>query len=219
MKVVYCMCGLGSDERIFSKLEWSDHTEVHYLKWLIPEKNENLSHYAGRMTTQIRHPEPVLIGVSFGGMMSLEITKLLSVDKLILISSIRNSREVPGWMRFSGKLKLDYLIPKGKLHDLRPLKLFSPVENYFLGAATPEEKQLAHEYREKVNPDYLKWSIHHILNWQNNWQPPAVYHLHGANDKIFPVTNLSPTHIIQNAGHFMVFQRAAEVSKILKEII
>ncbi|MBX3253398.1 MAG: alpha/beta hydrolase [Chitinophagaceae bacterium] len=220
MKTVYCICGLGSDERIFSKLEWGSDVEVYYLKWLLPQKNESVTHYAQRMAAQIKHPAPVLVGVSFGGMMSIEICKIIAVKKLILISSISSSKQIPAWMRICGKLKLDYLIPKGKLHDLRPLKLFSPVENYFLGASTEEEKKLAHEFREKVNPDYLKWSVHTILNWQNNWQPAVtVYHLHGSNDKIFPLTNVQPTHTIAGAGHFMVFQRPGEVSGMLKEMI
>lgn len=215
---MYCLCGLGSDERIFSKLEWQQ-AEVHYLKWLMPEKDESISHYAGRMAEQIEHPNPVLIGVSFGGMMSIEIAKLIPVEKVILISSISNSKQMPLWMRACGKLKLDYLIPKGKLHDLRPLKLFSPVENYFLGANTEEEKKLANEYREKVDPNYLKWSIHTILNWQNDWQPASIYHLHGTNDKIFPAAKLTPTHTVNKAGHFMVFQYPRDVSEILKKIV
>lgn len=218
MKQVYCLCGLGSDERIFSKLEWPE-VEVYYLKWLMPEKDESLSHYAGRMAEQIQHPEPILIGVSFGGMMCIEIAKMMPVDKVILISSISNSSQLPKWMRTCGKLRLDYLIPKGKLHDIRPLRLFSPVENYFLGATTEEEKRLAHEYREKVDPDYLKWSIHHILNWDNNWQPPQIYHVHGRKDKIFPPTKLRPTHVVDDAGHFLVFQQPKAVSKILREIL
>lgn len=218
MKQVYCLCGLGSDARIFSKLEWPE-VEVHYLKWLMPEKDESLGHYAGRMAEQIQHPTPVLIGVSFGGMMCIEIAKSIPVDKVILISSISNSSQLPRWMRTFGKFRLDYLIPKGKLHDIRPLRLFSPVENYFLGAVTEEEKKLAHEYREKVDPDYLKWSIRHILNWDNNWQPPKIYHVHGRKDRIFPPNKLRPTHVVDDAGHFLVFQQPKAVSKILRDII
>lgn len=215
---MYCICGLGSDERIFSKLEWSG-VAVHYLQWLMPHKEEPIAVYAQRMAAQIKHPNPVLVGVSFGGIMGIEIAKIITVEKLILISSIPRFQHLPTWMRACGTLKLDYLIPSGKLHDIRPLKLFSPVENYFLGANTTEEKKLAHEYREKVDPHYLKWSVNAILNWKNQWQPANFYHLHGSADKIFPVKNLHPTHIIPGAGHFLVYQQAEVVSKILKKII
>ncbi|MGN6492942.1 MAG: alpha/beta fold hydrolase [Agriterribacter sp.] len=218
MKSVYCICGLGSDERIFSKLNWFG-ANVQYLHWLMPEPDESLSAYAARMSQQIEGDDITLIGVSFGGIMSIEIAKLRKINKVILISSIPTHREMPTWMKTCGRLKLDFLVPRKQLHSLRPMKLLTPVENYFLGAATEEEKKLANEYREKVDPHYLKWSIHHILNWKNDWVPENCYHLHGSNDKIFPHSRLNATHVIEGAGHFLVFQRADEVSKILKEII
>lgn len=218
MKSVYCICGLGSDERIFSKLNWFG-ADVHYVHWLLPEPGETLANYALRMSEQIRGDNITLIGVSFGGIMSIEIAKLIKIDKVILISSIPTFREMPAWMKTCGRLKLDSLIPGKQLHSLRPMKLLTPVENYFLGASTEEEKKLANEYREKVNPDYLKWSIHNILNWRNDWIPEKIYHLHGSNDKIFPHSKLKPTHVIPGAGHFLVYQNADEVSEILREII
>lgn len=219
MKTVYCICGLGSDERIFSRLSWGDNIKVHYLNWLIPETNESLPGYAKRMSEQITDENPVLIGVSFGGIMSIEIAKIIAAEKVILISSVKSRYELPPWMKTSGKAKLDTLIPQGRLHSIRPLKLFSPIENYFLGVAGAAEKKLANEYRKNVHPYYLKWSIHQILNWKNEWLPPNLYHLHGTTDKIFPVSYVKPTHTLQSAGHFMVYQHFTKVSAILQEII
>ncbi len=44
--------------------------------------------YAKRMAAQINEPNPVLMGLSFGGIMCIEIAKQIAVDKVILISSI-----------------------------------------------------------------------------------------------------------------------------------
>jgi len=218
LKTIYCICGLGSDERIFSKLNWGGKN-VHYLQWLMPFRGEDLTAYARRMSERITEKDPILVGVSFGGILSIEIAKLIAIQKIILISSVKTHHEMPRWMKASGKLNLDAIIPKGRLHDVRPLKLFSPVENYFLGAVTEEEKNLAHEYRKNVNPVYLKWAIHQILNWKNEWISENLFHLHGANDKIFPCSLVDPTHIVASAGHFLVFQHPKEVSEILNEII
>src|SRR5690606_9461257 len=128
-----------------------------------------------RMSSNINTGNAILIGVSFGGMLCIEIAKHIPVDKVILISSIQSYHELPRWMRVSGRLKLDALIPGKALQQMRPLKLLSPIENYFVGAITKEEKQLAEEYRKKVDPGYLKWSIHQILNWKNEWTPTQVY--------------------------------------------
>ncbi|MBS1751055.1 MAG: alpha/beta hydrolase [Bacteroidetes bacterium] len=218
-KQVYCLCGLGSDERIFSKLNWNKDWNIHYLHWMPPQQNEAISDYALRMCSFIHTGNSTLIGVSFGGMLCIEIAKHIPVDKVILISSVQSYHELPGWMRVSGKLKLDALIPGETLKRMRPLKFLSPIENYFLGATTSEEKQLAEEYRKDVDPGYLKWAIHQILNWKNEWIPPLVYHLHGDKDKILPLQNIKSTHVISGGHHFMVYSNPQKISTILEEII
>ncbi|MFT3702355.1 MAG: hypothetical protein QM802_08300 [Agriterribacter sp.] len=142
MKTVYCICGLGADERIFSKINWGD-AKVHYLQWLIPAKDEPLADYALRMSKRIETDAPfTLVGVSFGGMISSEISKLIPVEKLVLISSIQTYHQLPAWMKAAGNSKLDHLIPEGKLPGKHQLKLIAPIENYFLGAVSKEEKNL-----------------------------------------------------------------------------
>lgn len=220
MKRVYCLCGLGSDERIFSKLTWDQDIDIHYIQWLIPEKDEQLVNYAGRMAKSIDTASDfILIGVSFGGIMAIEITKIIPVKKLILISSVETHHQIPTWMKLCGKLKLYTLIPTGVLHDIRPLKLFEPIENYFLGAYTKDQKDLANEYRKNVNPHYLKWSIKQILNWKNEIAPKDVHHLHGTADRIFPIKNVTPTHTIDSGRHFMLYHKPEEVSIILKDLL
>lgn len=218
-KHVYCLSGLGSDERIFSRLQWNREWDIHYLHWLQPGQNESLSAYARRMSDAVKENNATLIGVSFGGILSIEIAKLIPVEKVILISSIQTYHELPRWMSIFGKLKLDALIPRRNLQLMRPMKLLSPLENYFLGAVTEEERQLANEYRKNVDPYYLKWSIHQILHWKNEWVPPVIYHLHGDNDKIFPIQNVTPTHSISSGQHFMVYHFPEKISAILKTII
>lgn len=208
MKTVYCLCGLGADERIFSKLTWEPDINVHYINWIIPEKEEPLNVYAKRMASKITTNEDfTLIGVSFGGIMAIEIAKIIPVKKLILISSVETHRQIPTWMKLCGKLKLYALIPTGVLHDIRPLKLFEPIENYFLGAFEDDQKALANEYRKKVDPHYLKWSIKQILNWKNKWIPENLDHIHGTADKIFPIKNVTPTHSIKEGRHFMLYHK------------
>lgn len=220
MKKVYCICGLGADERIFSKLTWQPDVEVHYIQWLIPKSDETLEAYAARMASEITSTgDFTLIGVSFGGIMAIEITRIIPVQKLILISSVETHHQIPTWMKLCGKLKLHRLIPTGVLHDIRPLKLFEPIENYFLGAFTQDQKALVNEYRRKVNPHYLKWSVRQILDWKNEKAPENAYHIHGTADRVFPISKVNPTHSIEEGRHFMLYHKPESVSEILKEII
>ena len=85
MREIYLLSGLGADERVFDFLDLSQY-KVNYIRWIIPLKNELITDYASRLCTQIHSARPLLIGVSFGGMIAIEIGKLIPTEKIILIS-------------------------------------------------------------------------------------------------------------------------------------
>ncbi len=212
MRHIYCISGFGADERVFSKLNFKE-LEFHFLPWFTPIKNETIEGYAKRMSESIMHEEPILLGLSFGGIMSIEIAKQISTSKIILISSIKSFREMPLWMRLTGKLKLDKVVP------LKTFKLIEPIENYNLGIENNEELKLVQEYRATISQQYTKWANHQIVNWKNEWIPENLAHIHGGRDHIFPIKNIKADYIIPDGGHFMIMNRAAEVNNIIERIM
>src|SRR5690625_5438983 len=66
--------------------------------------------YVKRMTKVIKHETPILIGVSFGGVIVQEMAKLLPIEKTIIISSVKSRREFPRYMRFGSFTKLYRLL-------------------------------------------------------------------------------------------------------------
>ena len=212
MKTIYCISGLGADEKVFSRLT-IDGYKLEFVNWLIPENNETLQQYALRMSGQIKESNPILMGLSFGGMIAIEISKFLNVKQLILISSIKTIDEMPVWMRLAGKFKLYKIIP------LKSYKILTPIQNYFLGVATANEKKLANQYRKNVSEVYLNWSVKQILNWKNTSYSSNTFHIHGSADKIFPIKNIKSIKVIEDAGHFMIYTKANAVSKWLYQIL
>ena len=212
MRHIYCISGFGADERVFSKLHFKE-LEFHFLPWLTPIKNEKIEGYAKRMSESITHAEPVLLGLSFGGIMSIEIAKQISTSKIILISSIKSFREMPLWMRLTGKLKLDKVVP------LKTFKLIEPIENYNLGIENKEELKLVQEYRSTISRQYTNWATHQIVNWKNEWIPENLAHIHGGRDHIFPIKNIKADYIIPDGGHFMIMNRAREVNAVIEKIL
>jgi pimeloyl-ACP methyl ester carboxylesterase len=208
---VYCISGLGADERIFSKLDVPG-TCFRHLHWLQPEKDEDIGHYASRMISRVPVPDPVLLGVSFGGMMAVEMAKHAPGATVILVSSVKSRQELPPWMRFFSKLNLGNSLPD------KPWRL-PRLENHFLGVETAEELALANEFRMHVDPVYLNWALAQVMNWPNDWQPSSLYHIHGSKDRMFPIKYLQPTHTIPGGGHFMIMNRAAEINGILTKIL
>ena len=212
MKTIYCISGLGADERAFSKLK-VDGYELKVIQWLMPQTDESIQQYATRMKAGIIEENPILMGLSFGGMVCTEIAKQIPVEKIILISSIKSSKELPFWMKTVATLKLNKIIP------LKSTKLTQPIQNIMLGVQTPEEKALVACFRRDVDLPYTNWAVNQAINWKNDWQHPHIYHIHGDNDHMFPIKNIKPTFIIKKAGHFMIMNRAEEVSKCVNSIL
>lgn len=212
MSHIYGISGFGADERVYSKLDFANHT-FHFIPWLNPLKRENIGCYAKRMTEKIKHANPILLGLSFGGMMSVEISKIISTEKIILISSVKTFHEIPLWMRLSAKLDLDRIIP------LKSFSLIEPIENYNLGIETEEELKLVQEYRKKIGQQYTNWATHQIINWKNEWRPANLFHIHGGRDHIFPLKNIKADYVIEDGGHFMIMNRSEKVNNILTTIL
>jgi pimeloyl-ACP methyl ester carboxylesterase len=211
MPQLHCISGLGADERIFSELTIPG-TELTPLQWILPQKAESIGDYAGRMFSQVHTDHPIFLGVSFGGMMALEMAKLCPGAKVIIVSSVKTHKELPGWMKVSGNLGLNKLLPR------KPPR-WARLEDDFLGTETEEERLLVREFMKTADPVYLRWAIGQVINWRNEWLPPFLYHLHGSNDRTFPLKNIHATHIVPGGGHFMVMNRAKEVSAIIQSII
>ena len=209
MKKIYCISGLGADEKAFAKIKMPGCQLVH-LHWLTPEKNEPIESYAKRMAVQIKEEHPILMGLSFGGMLCIEIAKLLEAKRVILISSIPSYKQLPWWMKTAGKLKLNRVLPIRSYTNV-----LEPVQNYFMGAKTKDELEIVRRYRKNVQQDYLDWAVDVILNWKNDWQPPNLMHIHGDADRIFPFRKVQPDFIVKGGTHFMIFSRAKEVNEYL----
>jgi len=211
-KPIYCISGLGADEKIFTNLHIKGY-ELRYIPWIRPHKNERIEGYAKRMSELIKEDDAVLLGVSFGGMMSIEIAKQRTLRKLIIVSSIKSTNELPRWMKTAGVLKLDKLLP------VRIHKYTEKIGNSRLGVSTKEEKEMVRFYRKNADLVFVDWAITQILNWKNDWQPENLVHIHGDKDKIFPVKKIKPTSIIKDGTHMIIYNRAGEISEyILKEL-
>lgn len=217
---VFCISGLGADERIFSKLIVPG-IHFNFLQWLIPAKKESIEAYAKRMCDQLpagridpmSKDRLMLMGVSFGGMMAIEMAKYLPGAEVILISSVKSRKELPGWAKLATALRLYKLTPARQRPWMRS------IGNHFLGVETEEEIRISNEFMENVDRVYLRWAIEQIVKWKNDWQPPVLYHIHGTKDRTFPVKRVAATHVIRGGGHFMVMNRAKELSRILAGIL
>lgn len=179
----------------------------------MPEPDETIQHYAERMRAGITEENPIMMGLSFGGMISTEIAKQIPVSKIIIISSVKSSKELPFWMKTVATLKLNKIVP------LKSTRLTQPIQNRMLGIQSEEEKNLVASLRREVDLPYTNWAVNQAINWKNDWQHPDICHIHGDNDHMFPIKNIKVDYIIKNAGHFMIMNRSEEVSACINAIL
>src|SRR6267143_1496615 len=87
--------GLGASEKLFERFDFGDR-KTFVVKFLVPQKNETLYKYCQRLAVAIPADEELIfIGVSFGGILAQEVSKIILAKKIILISSIKAEMEKP----------------------------------------------------------------------------------------------------------------------------
>jgi pimeloyl-ACP methyl ester carboxylesterase len=209
---IYLFSGLGADRRVFEKLSLPGNL-VH-IDWLIPQKYESLQQYSRRLidANQIENNQ-ILLGVSFGGILATEIAQLITAKQVILSSSVQHSRELPLIFRLAGHLHLYKFLPYSLLKKPNSLLrfAFSPLSD--------EDYQLLRKIVADTDITFLEWTIKQILLWQSNTPATNLLHVHGTSDKIFPFRHTPAIMAIRNGGHFMIYNRAAEVSEIIRKIL
>lgn len=210
MKDLFLLSGLGADQRVFDFLDFGNHN-VHHIAWISPLKNETLKEYAARLTQQITSTHPVLIGVSFGGMVAMEIGKIIETEKIILISSARTKRDIPLNFKLTGKLRLHRTVPPSFM------KTTNPITSWLFGAQTKIEKELLSAILRDTDDQFLNWAIDKIVGWDNVDALKNVTQIHGTSDKILPLKEAK--FVIKGGEHLMIVNRADEVSQAIKEAL
>jgi len=208
---LYFLPGLGFDERIFNNLEL-ENKNINYLKWLEPNRNETLGDYVKRIAEQIIPSDKplILIGHSFGGIIVQEISKFIDVKKLIIISSIKSKEEIPITFSF---LKI---FPLYKLINTNLIIKSFPIWAKAFGYNSEKGRKLFVEMLSNSSDNYFKWAMDKIINWSDdNSRSKNLIHIHGTNDKTFPIRLIKNPIVIKDGSHFMVNSKAEIISEIL----
>ncbi|MBK7009795.1 MAG: alpha/beta hydrolase [Saprospiraceae bacterium] len=209
-KELYIFSGLGADERVFQRLDFSGFPTT-FVKWVIPQASETIEHYATRLLDQITTTKPTLIGLSFGGLIAVEVAKQIDTEKVILIASAKTKDEVPFYYRFAGQLGLHQLLPT------RLLKSSNVITNWFFGTNCTFDKQLLKQILIDTDLTFLNWAIDKVARWTNQTQTKNIFHIHGTSDRILPIKFVNCNSTVKNGGHLMTINKADELNNILRQ--
>lgn len=209
-KEIYIFSGLGADERVFQRLDFSGFS-ITFIKWIVPQDQETIENYATRLLDQITTKKPTLIGLSFGGLIAVEVAKQIDTEKVILIASAKSKMEIPFYYRLAGQLGLHKLLPT------RFLKKSNFITNWFFGSTSTFDKQLLKQILFDTDPTFLKWAIDKVVRWTNLTQNKNIFHIHGTNDRILPFSFVKCNSAIKNGGHLITLNKAEELNNILRQ--
>jgi len=212
---IYFVPGLAASSRIFEYLELpTEQFEIHYLDWLVPvSQSENITAYAQRMCDRISHENPILVGVSFGGIMVQEMSKLIPTKKIVIISSVKSKKELPKRLRVAKATKAYKLFPTKAVTNLERFA------QYAFGDTAKKRIDLYRKYLSMRDENYLPWAIYNVIHWQQEEALPEVLHIHGNNDGVFPIKHIKDCTVIEGGTHVMILNKAHQISKLLTAII
>jgi pimeloyl-ACP methyl ester carboxylesterase len=211
---VYFMPGLAASPTIFERIQLPEEQfDMFYLEWIIPLELESIEDYAKRLWAQVNHENPVLIGVSFGGIMVQEMAKHANVHSLIIISSVKTAAELPLKLKFAKTTKAYKMVPTGWVHFLENLSKFS------LGPTINQRLKLYEKYLSVRDKNYLDWSIENVIMWKQTISNPRVIHIHGDADEVFPIKYIKDCITIKGGTHIMILNKFRWFNENLPQLI
>lgn len=208
------MPGLAASSAIFERIELPEEVfEIHLLEWEIPLPQESLSDYAKRIADKIIHEVPVLIGVSFGGILVQEIAAHIKARKVIIISSVRSNTEFPRRLKLAKSTKAYKLIPMNLILNLENLAKFS------FGEKINQRIKLYEKFLSVRDIGYLEWAVEKVILWDRSVIDESVVHIHGDLDDVFPIKNIKSCTIVKGATHILILSKYKWLNAHLPEII
>lgn len=211
---VYFVPGMAADITIFENIHLPvDQFEMFFIPWKLPKSKESIEAYAKRMAKEVHHDNAVLIGVSFGGVMVQEMAQYLNLRKLIIISSVKSSSELPRRMKIAKTTKAYKLLPTSWLQDIEKLV------KYAFGDSLKRKLKLYEKYLHVRDKNYLDWALENMICWNRTQIDPKVIHIHGDADEVFPAKNIKEFINVKGGTHAMILSKYKWFNSNLPKII
>ena len=208
------MPGLAASSLVFENINLKNSKyQLHRLDWIQPKKNESINSYCKRLSKKIKHKEPILLGVSFGGIIVQELDKILNVKKLIIVSSVKTHHEYPVVFKIARDYQLNNALPFGMFDNFVKLSLKLNINKLY------KRIDLAERYLTERDEGYLEWAVWSLLNWKQDEIREDIIHIHGDKDKVFPINNISNCIKIKGGKHEMIILRAKWFNENLISLI
>jgi alpha/beta superfamily hydrolase len=206
---------MAASSTIFERIHLPDAIfEMHLLEWEIPNPGESLTAYAQKIAQKVTHESPILIGVSFGGILVQEMKQFLHPKKVIIISSVKSNAEFPRRFKLAKTTKAYKLIPTTLFENIEMLIKFS-----FGSSIVKQRLALYEKFLAVRDKRYLDWAIEQIINWNRIEIDEEIIHIHGDADEVFPPKNIKNFISVKGGTHIMILSKYRWLNDNLPKII
>lgn len=206
---IYLFSGLGADERLFSKLKPIEGYEYVALPFIHPGNSKTLADYAALLVEEYRFETPCIFGgVSIGGMIAQEVAQIVKPEKLLLISTLQFSNELPPVFKLGNNAFTKSLLSKPLL------EVAATIGDKFT-IKSKEGRKLFYDMLHASEGDFMKFGFGVVLGWQPPVAQVPVIRLHGTNDRVFPLSRVKNAITIKGGNHFMVYEKGEEIGDII----
>ena len=190
---VYLLPGMAGGDRIFDRLG-PLLPNARAINWIDPRSDESLAKYAVRIAAEVTEADCFIAGVSFGGVVALEVSRIVQPRGCFLISS--NPNQLPPWLRiwriFAGSDCQRTLNGIGRVASIIPRKSRT--------RSTGRITKLA-----GAAGGWQRWATSAVLGWRPDCRVAdvSIIQIHGDADATFPIRYVTPDIIIPTGGHVL----------------
>ncbi len=203
--------GLNGDPRVFAHQVAAFPGSI-VVQWPVPLHVERLSEFAKRLARSLNPPMPcAVIGVSFGGIVAIELCKHLDARCCILIASSRDANGLPRSIRLARSFTT--AVPPAMIsHALRA--------GWSTAAASLPGVQRRTRRLSPAQKHLQQWALRQLFTCQlSRPRSCPVVQIHGDSDHQFPAGVASADHVIRGGGHLITLTHSDEVNAAMSAAI
>ena len=190
---------MGANSKMYQGA-WLDFNQVTYLDWPPYEGEASLSELAKRVATHYRIKDnDILIGSSMGGMVALEISKLLYLERVVLVGSAIDVSEMNSFLTL-----------------LTPFVDFAPID--FFQKLAGRHDSIFQQMFASSDANFMRTMCRAISKWEGYpGNLTNVTRIHGEKDKVIKCPR--DCHVIKRGGHLIPITHARECVDIIQRFI
>jgi pimeloyl-ACP methyl ester carboxylesterase len=197
--MIFLLPGMGANHKMYTESEgWNEVKDAVFLDWLGYNGEATFAEVAQRLIKEHKiTPADYVGGSSLGGMIAIEIEKILNNPKVVLLGSAINKSEVNSLLM--------NLSPIAEITPLKLLELF-----------TDNIRNKLVEMFTGIDTDFIKAMCLAINKWGGCSCPPGkLIRIHGEKDMVIKCPK--KCFSIADGGHLIAMTHPKECISFIKE--